>query len=398
VGELTGTRQTGLSIDLLDHDDPRQYSERNPAFLYIQSLPSEASRITVTSFTARFVRHWNAMVSESFLPQHLAAFSVADIEYEAEDEQARDNRNFKTAIAAPWRTLTNGIFVAVMEQVRRATVDNPRSDQMNPSTYNSYLAAIKGIARKAYLARLIPSDEFNLIADNRSIKYTREKGTGVLIEEVQEVVDMCLQEGTKAGLRDALLFLLLFGCGPRRSELANIDLRDVDLIRGRIVVTGKGNKKRYLRLQPYTLDILMEWIGEAEITEGALLRRIARGDHVAHYSRAGSTKVTQYDSSRKMAGQNGNVPARSPRITAAGIYDIVKRRMLANPKITRIASPHSFRRGFITFLHRKGVDVITIAELVGHDNVNTTRGYITDLEEQLDSAAQLISFGQQDAP
>ncbi len=394
MGELTGTRQTGLSIDLLDHDDPRQYSERNPAFLYIQSLPSEASRITVTSFTARFVRHWNAMMAESFLPQHLAAFSVADIEYEAEDEKACDNRNLKTAIAAPWRTLTNGIFMTVMEQIRRSTVDSPR-DQMNPSTYNSYLAAIKGIARKAYLARLIPSDEFNLITDNRSIKYTREKGSGVLIEEVQEIVDMCLQEGTKAGLRDALLFLLLFGCGPRRSELASIDLRDVDLIRGRIVVTGKGNKKRYLRLQPYTLDILMDWIGAAEITEGALLRRIARGDHVAQYSRANSAQVTKHDSSRKMADQKEVGAARSPRITAAGIYDIVKRRMLSNPKITRIASPHSFRRGFITFLHRKGVDVITIAELVGHDNVNTTRGYITDLEEQLDSAAKLISFGQQ---
>lgn len=392
MGEITGTQTTGLSTDLLDQDDPRQHSERNPAFLYIQSLPSEASRLTVASFTARFVRHWNAMMGEPFLPDHLGAFAVSDIEHENVSGHADKNRNLKTAIAAPWRTLTNGILVAVMERIRMATVDNPNDDAMNPSTYNSYLAAIKGIARKAHLARLIPSDEFDLITDNRSIKYTREKRSGVLIEEVQEVVDMCLKEGTKAGLRDALLFLLLFGCGPRRSELAGIDLKDVDLIRGRIVVTGKGNKKRYLRLQPYTLDILMEWISEAEITEGALLRRIARGDHVAQYNSASATQVTLQGSARKQASQNEGRSARPPRITAAGIYDIVKRRMLANPKITRIASPHSFRRGFITFLHRKGVDVITIAELVGHDNVNTTRGYITDLEEQLDSAAQLISF------
>lgn len=390
MGQLTGTSQNALSTTLLDQDDPRQYSERNPAFLYIQGLPSEASKYTVASFTARFVRHWNAMLPDPFLPEHLAVFTAAEIDVEEEQERAGENRNLKTAIAAPWRTLTNGTLVSVMEQIRRATVDNPDADQMNPSTYNSYLAAIKGIARKAYLARLIPADEFNLIIDNRTIKYTREKGSGVLIEEVQEVVDLCLQEGTKAGLRDALLFLLLFGCGPRRSEVAGIDLKDVDLIRGRIVVTGKGNKKRYLRLQPYTLDVLMDWISEAEITEGALLRRIARGDHVAQYTSASTTAPTKY--TEKQAYQTKGRSTRSPRITAAGVYDIVKRRMLAHPKLTRFTSPHSFRRGFITFLHRKGVDVVTIAELVGHDNVNTTKGYITDLEEQLDSAAQLIDF------
>jgi len=374
-------------IALLDWKDPTQRLERNPAFLYIHGLPSEASKRTISSFTARFVRHWNALLPEPFLQEHLAIFSV-------DRENACENRNLRTAIAAPWETLTNGTLVSVMEQIRRATVENPDTDQMNPSTYNSYLAAIKGIARKAYLARLIPADEYNLIADNRAIKYTREKGSGVLIDEVQEVVDMCLQEGTKAGLRDALLFLILFGCGPRRSEVVGIDLKDVDLIRGRIVVTGKGNKRRYLRLQPYTLDVLMDWLSEAEITDGSLFRRIARGDHVAQYSSTKSSPVTLTGSARVQARQNEVRTARNPRITAAGIYDIVKRRMLANPKITRVASPHGFRRGLITFLHRKGVDVATIAELVGHESVDTTRRYITDLEEQLDSASQLVNFGE----
>jgi integrase/recombinase XerD len=355
-------------VALLDEKDPRQRFERNPAFLHIQGLASNESKRTVSSFAARFVRHWNAMSDTPFLPDYLAALSSRNL---TDDQKSMiTDRNIQTAILAPWRTLTNGIVLAVMERIRVSIVGNSK-DPMNPSTYNSYLAVIKGIARKAYLAKLIPADEFNLIADNRAIKYTREKGSGVLIDEVQEVVDMCLQEGTRAGLRDALLFLILFGCGPRRSEVVGIDLKDVDLIRGRIVVTGKGNKRRYLRLQPYTLDVLMDWLSEAEITDGSLFRRIARGDHVA---KSGA--------------------ARSPRITPSGIYDIVKRRMLANPKITRGISPHSFRRGLITFLHRKGADIATISELVGHESVDTTKRYITDLEEQFDSASQLVNFGE----
>lgn len=396
--ELTGTTQNALSTELLDEADPRQHTERNPAFLYIQSLASEMSRATVSSFLARFVRHWNRMSASPFLPEHLAAFSVDEIEDEAVRERADEQRNLKTAIAAPWRELTNGVVLAVLEAIRVSSVENPDTDQLNPSTYNSYLSAVKGVARKASLARLIANDEFSLIADNRSIKFSREQQTGVLLNEVQELVDQCLMEGTKAGLRDALLFLLLFGCGPRRSELAGIDLKDVDLVRGRIVVKGKGNKRRQLRLQPYTLDVLMEWITEAGITEGALLRRIARGDHVAQYTESGRTVVADTAHGRTgKADQKGGSAHKTPRLTAAGIYNIVKRRMLEHPGITRIASPHGFRRGFITFLHRQGVDIATIAELVGHDNVNTTKGYITDLEEQLDRASQLITFDSRPA-
>lgn len=393
---------TQLSTRLLSENDPRQRTERNPAFLYIESLGSPASKQTVTGLIARFVRHWNHIAPQPFLPEVLAAFSTKDIS-EANRESVKDsNRNLKTALAAPWSQLTNGVLMLVMRTIENELAPQAE-DEVQASTYNGYLSAIKGVSKKALLAGVIPEDEYNLIADNGARKVSDlPSGRAVQIDEVQDIVDQCLMEGSKAGLRDALLFLLLFGCGPRRAEISGMDLKDVDLRQGIIRVKGKGNKTRELILQPYTLEVLKEWIDEADIQQGALFRRISKSDNPSQYKEERKSvdqvrAVRSIDNPtvapKRLADQTSK-PAPSPRLTPHGVYNIVKRRMLmfASEHSQITTSPHDFRRGLITFLHKQGVDPITIADMVGHADINTTKRYINSLDEQKQKAASLVQF------
>jgi site-specific recombinase XerD len=125
----------------------------------------------------------------------------------------------------------------------------------------------------------------------------------------------------------------LFYTGVRVSELVNIKHRDLWENNG-LRILGKGNKIRYIFLP----EFLIEHIKLGSI--GYLFKN-SKG------SRISNRQV------RKM---------------------ICQRVKLA--KLNKWISPHSFRRSFATLLDRKGARMSTIQKLLGHNDINTTLGYI----------------------
>jgi integrase len=130
--------------------------------------------------------------------------------------------------------------------------------------------------------------------------------------------------------RDKTLIALLADSGARRSELASIQVADVDLVRCRIKVMGKGNKEGWLVFGEGTLSLLNAYIAQ---------------DHPV-----GS-----------LFGLN-----------AQGLQTFF-RRLEARTGIK--ASPHSFRRGFATELRRKGVSELDIAQLGRWSSLEMVRRY-----------------------
>jgi len=66
--------------------------------------------------------------------------------------------------------------------------------------------------------------------------------------------------------RDKALIALLADSGARRSEIASIDVADLDLERGRIKVMGKGNKEGWLVFGAKTKALLAAYMAEAQPT------------------------------------------------------------------------------------------------------------------------------------
>lgn len=158
-------------------------------------------------------------------------------------------------------------------------------------------------------------------------------------------------------LKHKILIGLLYGCGLRCMEVRNVRLQDLDFDRKQLKVTqGKGKKDRYVPLSGHLIRGLKAYL-EAEkpkdwIFNGQPLPNRAGGDFDSRYSQRGVQWVIKQVS--KAAG------------------------------ITKEVHVHSLRHSYATHLLEDGMDIITLKELLGHQNIETTLEYlqIAQLESQ----------------
>lgn len=151
--------------------------------------------------------------------------------------------------------------------------------------------------------------------------------------------------------RDRAMVLTLLSSGIRAGELAGLDVRDVDLSKGTVDIwTGKNHKDR-----------------TAFVSEQCVTAIEAYLDH-----RTGGSSGVLF------LNQFGD------RFTRSGVLDVVKR-TAERAAIEENVYTHRLRDTFATRLWRQGADVVTIKELLGHDDVQSTQKYLgVELEELRD--------------
>jgi len=148
-------------------------------------------------------------------------------------------------------------------------------------------------------------------------------------------------------LRDRLILELLYATGCRVSELASMNLTDLDLAARSIRVRGKGGKERVVFYGAPAAGVLKECLRSR--------RELAR----ARGSEAGKALL---------------INRRGQRITVRGIQGIVEKALLASG-LPKPASPHTFRHSFATHLLARGRDIRKVQELLGHTNLSSTQVY-----------------------
>jgi site-specific recombinase XerD len=141
--------------------------------------------------------------------------------------------------------------------------------------------------------------------------------------------------------RDDAVLELLYGSGLRVSELTGLDLGDVDLSSGIVVVWGKGSKQRRVPMHAACVDALRTWLDDGR---HALVRPS---------SPAGAIFLN----------------ARGNRLGPRDVRRILDRR-------SRIPThPHALRHSFATHLLDGGADLRVVQELLGHATLQTTQVY-----------------------
>ncbi|OHD71824.1 MAG: hypothetical protein A2V99_00440 [Spirochaetes bacterium RBG_16_67_19] len=148
-------------------------------------------------------------------------------------------------------------------------------------------------------------------------------------------------------LRDRLILELLYATGCRVSELAAVNLTDLDLGARSIRVRGKGGRERVVFYGAPAAGVLKE----------CLLSRRALA-----LERGGE------------AGKALLLNRRGRRITVRGIQGIVEKALRASG-LPKPASPHTFRHSFATHLLNRGRDIRKVQELLGHANLSSTQVY-----------------------
>lgn len=157
------------------------------------------------------------------------------------------------------------------------------------------------------------------------------------------------------GIRDRALLELLYGSGLRVSEACGLDIDDVDLRRGSVLVLGKGRKERHVPLSEPARDAIDTYL------------RDARHD-LARRSRGASGPALFLNTRGKRLNQRSVRHVMSRYLTAEGMAEI---------------GPHALRHSFATHLLDGGADLRAVQELLGHENLATTQIYTHVSTERL---------------
>jgi site-specific recombinase XerD len=213
-------------------------------------------------------------------------------------------------------------------------------------TRNARLGAIHSFYRFAALEH---PEHAHTIARVMAIPTKRYERSTVCYLDPTEIKGLLAapEQTTWLGRRDRALLALMIQTGVRVSELIGLRMRDVHLGTGRhIRVLGKGRKKRATPLTSEVAALLRQWITERGGEPSDPLFPTRQGRPLSRYAIG------------LLVGKYADTAAVScPSLTAKRV------------------TPHVLRHTAAMLWRAKGVDLATIALLLGHESVQTTAIY-----------------------
>jgi integrase/recombinase XerC len=205
------------------------------------------------------------------------------------------------------------------------------------------LAAVRSLYRWLAQEGVVEQNPATLVATPKLAKKLPRVPT---IEEMNTVFDGKMPEVAAFPERDQLMFELLYGCGIRNSELVSINLNDISLSSGAILIRGKGKKERYV---PFGESV--------QLAVGAYLpkRQLVIAGKKNHLTAL-------------LVNQRGG------RLTTRSVGRIIKKIAVAKG-LSPDVHPHTLRHAFGTHLLEEGADLRAIQEMLGHERLSTTQRY-----------------------
>ena len=169
----------------------------------------------------------------------------------------------------------------------------------------------------------------------------------VVLTEAQIGTLLALPGKTPAGkqapkwapARDTAILEMFYSAGLRLSELAAVNVEDIDVISGTLRVVGKGGKERLCALGEPALFAVQKYRQAAEVSRGALFLSKLR-----------------------------------KRMSTVSITNVVKKYHKLSG-IPVALTPHKLRHSFATHMLDAGADLRSVQSLLGHASLSTTQIY-----------------------
>jgi integrase/recombinase XerC len=210
-------------------------------------------------------------------------------------------------------------------------------------TINRKISSLRAFYKFLIRAGKIKINPAALIQSAKTEKYIP---TFLSVDEMFDLLKV--KTDSVAGLRNQAMLELFYSCGLRLSELAGLDVNDLDFNQALVKVRGKGKKERIVPIGSQAINAVREYIKKT----------------------ADVRKKTYYNALNNPLFLN----LRGKRITVRSIGRIVDE-VTKESGIGRKISPHALRHSFATHLLNAGADLRSIQELLGHESLSTTQKY-----------------------
>ena len=242
-------------------------------------------------------------------------------------------------------------FLSYLANDRPLNPDSPYTEYGIESPARSRkLSAIKSFYK--YLTVRTKQLQENPVADLEYPKLRKSLPKYLTISQASALLQAVSGQNAK---RDYAILMLFLNCGIRRSELVGLNLSDV--YEDRIRVVGKGNKERFVYFGSSCHKAIEAYMEERK-------------------------KVVLTDNRALFGSRNGN------RISVTAVHRLVDKALLKAGLDNTQFSAHKLRHTAATMMLSGGVDVKTVQEVLGHENLNTTQIYTHIENTELKLAAE----------
>ena len=228
------------------------------------------------------------------------------------------------------------------DRIERFLLQLKRVHHLSVASIARSLAAVRMFCRYLVIERVLVHD---VAAEIDSPKKWNRLPTVLGHEAVRTLLAMPDGDKDVHAVRDRAMLSLLYATGIRASELAGIQLGDVNFSLGVVRVCGKGMKERIVPVADEALDAVAQYLDEVR---GAVLRS--------------ADERTLFLSGR------GRPLARED------VFRMVRKYVRRTGRRSRV-SPHTLRHSFATQLLAHGADLRSVQEMLGHADIGTTQIY-----------------------
>ena len=242
-------------------------------------------------------------------------------------------------------------FLSWLANDRTADPDAPHSQRgIEAAARARKLSALKSFYK--YLTVRTKQLQENPVADLEYPKLRRSLPRYLTLEQSAALLNAVSGVNKK---RDYAILMIFLNCGIRRSELVGLNLSDV--YEDRLRVIGKGNKERFVYFGTPCRKAIDEYLVERN-------------------------KKVLTDNRALFGSRNGE------RISVTAVHRLVKKALTQAGLDAEQFSAHKLRHTAATLMLSGGVDVKTVQEVLGHENLNTTQIYTHIESTELKIAAE----------
>jgi len=237
-------------------------------------------------------------------------------------------------------------FKAYLSSVDRLTASQELGEKkLSSYSINRILSALR-----SYLKFLSDMD-FKTPLNADAVKLLKTEKKYSQVPEMSELIKLIeaperFEVDPLVKLRNRAMLETLFATGMRISELLSLRRGQLDDT-GRIYITGKGKKQRFVYLTPRATKHLKNYLAK-RLDESDFMFVPSRGKNNTKKNKRISTNYLQFKIKKYRELLFINIPV----------------------------SAHSLRHGFATYLAENGANPAAIQILLGHESLDTTTRYV----------------------